>query len=438
LLKQNYILDKYYHISAVGSNQIYFVAKTKSTLYNPATPNSCTNAGIVFTAINDAVDPQYFDKYHMVLDVYVKEFGATEFTRIGTIPLVPDSNSRCKFYIQDIIHGFQRIDNAPFSTSLFFVCQSINLEYYFALSEIRQVAYVSNTSYEIFYTNAKKSNLDVLKCLKGGRRRNHYLIQTDVTTIFINNIHWLTTTNEDKVYVTRQAQCKQWLYFIAHNMGDAPKAKVEMFFSNASSVVLDLCTIAYTDFDTIRIRTDAFHPTIANYLTANPGYIFTHYDVWIENEGGQLIKKKIRYQLEEPYFNEKCFYFEASMGGFKTIRCRGKQEYGIEVQSELLEIFTDLSIFSRFEANTVQNQTEYIDVFQSFTGFYRKEELKNLVIDFLISEVVYTFDFNNEEIERVNILPESFSLIRTDDYLYGVLFNWRYSDRQINHSNFIR
>lgn len=123
-------------------------------------------------------------------------------------------------------------------------------------------------------------------------------------------------------------------------------------------------------------------------------------------------------------FGQQVFWFESSNGVTETVVCRGDVSLGIEVsKDEFRLIFPDTAVDEK--AREIYQRTNYF-LFKGevFSGYMPMDELRDFYIDLLISENVWTHgDF--EDLYRVHIDPDSFSLFRKDDALFGVSFSYK-------------
>ena len=127
--------------------------------------------------------------------------------------------------------------------------------------------------------------------------------------------------------------------------------------------------------------------------------------------------------VDEEY-GQQVFWFESSMGVTETVFCTGETDFGIEVAKEDFRlIFPEYGADAR--SREVYQRTNYfLSTGQAFSGYMEKNDLRDFFIDLVISENVWTHG-DTGELYRIHINPDSFSLFRKDDALYGISFSFK-------------
>ena len=125
-------------------------------------------------------------------------------------------------------------------------------------------------------------------------------------------------------------------------------------------------------------------------------------------------------------FDTRAFWFESSFGVTETIVCKGAYEFGIDVsKDEFRLIFPSIGADST-SRELYQRLNNFTETGTVFTGYMAIEDLRDFVTDLLISENIWTHgESGSASIYRVYIDPESYSLYRKDDFLYGVSFSFK-------------
>jgi len=157
------------------------------------------------------------------------------------------------------------------------------------------------------------------------------------------------------------------------------------------------------------------------------------YELWLTDEGSPDARRTevIEYVLADADANDLFLFYQSSAGGHETIRCTGRTDYGIEVEKEEFNRILGWNYSNQSRGITTHPKgfTESVEV---ATGFMPKDELLPL-IDLVASQNLFLLE-NGVKVP-VYIPADSYSLVRTDDHLYGLNFTYYKAVRQNNYSN---
>ena len=157
------------------------------------------------------------------------------------------------------------------------------------------------------------------------------------------------------------------------------------------------------------------------------------WDVWLIDAGSPVARRtpKITYKVVDSSFLDMQLIYESSTGAWETIMLTGRKDEGIEVSKDEFQKLIPVS-YNNEDAQLISRLLKYSNKMEVGTGFKRKDEFLPLT-DLLISGNILLYK-NGKRI-RVKIDPDSFSMVRSDDYLYALNLTLVRAYDQRNFSN---
>jgi hypothetical protein len=407
-LRLNPYLANYYLVEAIGQD-IFITANEIGSLYhlNYVGDSSSNLSGVLmFTGWDKEFQPNMALLFHL----WARTAGFGPYS-LRTVSIArPDPNAWFTHDIHELLLGQTSFNLHPFNTGLI---EERAIQWYINLSESfgdipdtyysKKISLPKNFHFYTYRGGSARLNtsdfneqIALRKWLKRFDRKDQKMIRGPKGRYFISIVN--LAKQSLRIRITYTLADGSVTDYLAYNIGAPRDGAVYTFECGPQKVAME------QNIDENEL--------IRYVIEAEMDGIFTGWGYRA-------------YVIPEEY-ECRAFWFESSFGVTETLICNGNAEIGIEVNKEEFR-----AMFPAIKANETsrelyQRLNHFTDTGTVFTGFMDVQDLRDFVTDLLISENAWTHGISDPTLlYRVYINPESFSLIRRDDFLYGVSFSYK-------------
>ncbi len=407
-LRENPYFANFYTINAVGQ-EIFITANQEGALYHLdyiGDTSSNLSGVLMFTG----TDRQFQPNMALIFHLWARPAGGGDYSLRSISEARPDPNEWFTHDLHELILGQTSFNKHPFLTGLI---EERAIEWYLNVCESYGEVPIKYFSQKITLKKGQRffsyrggsarlntsdfnMQIELKKWLKRFDRSGQKMIRGTKGRYFISLVN-LAKQNL-KILISYKLESGGTGTYTAYNIGAPRQGAVYTFECGPQKVATEI------NVDENSLIEYAIEAVMDDEPT---GWI---YDVKVIDEDYQC----------------RAFWFESSFGVTETLICNGNSEIGIEVNKDEFR-----AMFPVLEANETsrelyQSVNHFLDTGTVFTGFMDISDLRDFVTDLLISENVWTHGISDPAILfRVYIDPDSYSLIRRDDFLYGVSFSYK-------------
>lgn len=417
-LRLNPYLSNYYNITTSGA-QIFIEANEVGALYDLVWEGG-TSSNLTHALLFQGEDKQFEPNMSLLYHVWGRTAGLGTYTLKSVSQARPDPDGWFTHDLHELIHGQTSFNLNPFTTGYLaerafqwyvLVCENYGTppdkKYVEQITAPDSFNFLSYRGGSSRVNTADFNNHAVLKkFLKRYNRAGQDMVRGTRGRYFISVINkakfnlklkvtWLKTDGSTGNYYAYD-------YLAPNDSG------VYQFEISPRKIANDL---TISDDELVRYNVEA---EMDDVLTGQP------YNVIVRDDD----------------FDTRAFWFESSFGVTETIVCKGKYDMGIQVSKDEFRAMFPVIGANSTSRELYQKLNHFTETGTVFTGYMPIDDLRDFVIDLLISENVWTHGHSDAALLfRVYVDPESFSLFRRDDYLYGVSFSYKKTLIKQAHSN---
>jgi hypothetical protein len=407
-LRLNPYFANFYTVQAIGTD-IFITANAIGAVYHldyVGDSSSNLSGTLMFTGWNKEFQPNMALLFHL----WARTSGFGTYT-LRTVSIArPDPDEWFTHDLHELLLGQTSFNLHPFTTGL---VEERAVQWYVNVSESfgdipekqfsQKISLPKNFHFYTYRGGSARLNtsnfndhVSQLKWLKRFDRTGQEMIRGPKGRYFISIVNQAKQSLKMRVTYTLDDGSVSDYY--AYNIGGPRDGAVYTFECGPQKVASDL---------------NIDENTLVSYvLEAEMDDIFTGWGYSVD-------------VIPEDY-DCRAFYFESSFGVTETLICNGNSEIGIEVEKEEFRAMFPAIGADETSRELYQRLNHFTDTGTVFTGFMDVQDLRDFVTDLLISENIWTHGISNPSLLfRVYINPESFSLIRRDDFLYGVSFSYK-------------
>ena len=402
-LKKNYLLQKYFNISNIGS-KITLTGKQVGSFYN--INFWANNNNISQFSVLGGTDKTLRSGYKTLCEVYLeKDRTANTFELVATSLHNVDVNSLCDIQPGKLLSKyFADTDLPDYGQTTIKKVEKVAKRYYLKLAEMYDGSVKQVIESSVLYavdgsinSDLYNSNFNYMDYVGGYKS---YLLHPDIISFEC----WTDS--------------QQFLYFIGNLTTYSLTQKVKIYYTDGTNTIVTKQTIA----GAVKAETYIIPTGFAqlNLAAVNPAKEAYKYEVYLENAGALLGKAITYYLVPKPLYGRE-FWFKNSMGAMENVLCE-KQVHKLDIKrSELLS-----------DGNYKTDIDELNDNYECITGNKTKREIEHIA-EFVSSKKTYLLQ--KGKYYEVAIEQGTYTLADENEDLYSYKFKYRVMATKHNLTN---
>lgn len=399
-----YIAD--YYTVTIAATYLELKSREKHNRFT-FTNATCTSMNVNFSDNVPGVTPNIAASYRLEFALFMRRHGSVDFVSLGKSLSFAEPNSR-RFItdLSELLANFLYNGSGPFVTGML---ADRAAEWYVNISEAggvpvrtfnvqqyRQDTFIYRGGGSRINTEDFSAHVAAKKLLKPYGRTSQTVSRSAVGRYFVGIInvssHGIIASCDYELNDGTPGNVS-----LGFSPGDPFQGALYQFDASPSAVAA-MASVAVDDLKQYTVK-----PT-------DPG-------------SADPVQPYSFYCRSEDY-GEQFFWYESSFGVTETVSARGDTSLGVELDKDEFRMILPFFDLTEINRETFQRFNFLRWTGEVFSGYMPMDELRDFWIDLLISEHVWTHG-DSGELYRVHIDPESYSLFRKDDALYGVRFTYK-------------
>ncbi|MFZ4412925.1 MAG: hypothetical protein ACOYOV_07565 [Bacteroidales bacterium] len=393
VMKQNYLLQKYYNISYLG-NSITLMPKLAGSYYSLSF--TANNNRITSYSNQPGTDRLLRSSFKTLCEIYLERDRVNNlFDLVATSLHNVDDAAECNILPGLLLAKyFSDIDLPTYNQTAIKKVSKVAKRFYVKLAEMFEGSVKSVVTSGMFYAVDGKINSDLFSDI------------FDFITAAAANKYYLLDPSVAKIETWSDAQ--QFLYFVNSMANIAITHKIKLYYTDGTNTTMTKETFAGVLKGECLIVPAGFSQL--NLQAVVPAKECYKYEVWLENAGVVIGKVISYYLVPKPLYGRE-FWFKNSMGGMEALLCE-KQIHKLDIKrSELLS-----------NNNYATDIDEINDSYECITGNKTMREIEHIA-EFVASKKTYLLQ--KGIVYEVALEQGSYTLADETEDLYNYKFKYR-------------
>ena len=152
---------------------------------------------------------------------------------------------------------------------------------------------------------------------------------------------------------------------------------------------------------------------------AIPGKKLLNYTIWVENETGEIVFRKVTFNLLPFHPDKRCFVFSNLMGGIETLITESVSD-SLKVERETFLNYLPVEYIAS-DRNITTSVNDYSNIFEANSGYITRRTVETCK-ELAISENVFLV--GKRSFIAINVDKGSFDIANTREDLYAFKFKY--------------
>lgn len=417
-LKANYLLNKYYEISKIGTDIVRFLAREKGEAFIADFSTDIDVADMTYDDDTDGEDRTYNENFNVLLALLVEDtFGGDVYSRALELTARPNDAEEVEFNLNTRMKAYLTTNEKPaYGLATLMVCAYLQRRFKIELSEFYGETPVSKKVY---------AGADYFTALNGAVKFNDAPAYANFYTDFIAVNKPFLTWNRNE----REVTVEQPLYVYIYNpttTADYYRMRVRVWYTDGTNsgyqIIHSVAAAGYhkrllcfpLQFDLVLASIEPTKTPVS-------------YNCYIEKEVSlvkTLISETRTFYIKDSGYHDRYFLYKNSLGVYDTLLTTGLFEESTETSANEV-VVPPQGEYLEDAAQFFNDNTKFRDGATGNTG--AKSDSLTLAVfkEFLNSPEVYLIDTVNERYVPIIIERQSFVMRKDDFHLYQLTFNYK-------------